>query len=794
MSTADTPPSRRNDRVWLVGVAALVGLAALTFAFWPRGRQPAPEAEDEVARLTKQLGHTGPPAVAAATALGEKGEAAAPAVPALCRCLARDRTPELRFAAADSLGKIGRPALPDALAAVRPRDFESDDVRPRVLTGLARSCYHDLLRAAGDKENESLRVPIEHALTSAPTPADLVPMFAERLRTGDQSAVEFAARALAKAGDAGHPHLLAGLKHPNEKVGRAVAAAFPDSTPLPAEAVPVLLDVIRSGREWRGVAVGLARAKGDLVPVLVRTLADPNPSLRRAACDALAQLRPKSDAAADGLFACLGDRETSSNAADALAVMGEIARPRLLAAAKDGPALVRVGAIRSLTTSYIHSGGGTEGYKPTDSDEDVTRAIAAALESPDREVRWAALEALRQRPGPKDREVVRAATEAISNETFSDNARVLPDALLWCVRNHPDWADRTVPRALLLAILRVHAREGEFRKEVVGVAAALSPLGEGGFIGLLADADAGVREQAGKLLGDLLALEDMAFGRYTNLVGLGMGWQRERAVQTILAGLRHADAAVRLRLVRAIDDASSRVKEWGTTLTIGEGMAGRLEDDDRDVRLAALKALSRYGSEKAPPALVGLAGDADGEVRVAAVGALAAVRRDESVVLPALVQALRHRDAATRRAAADGFARRWEHPPPDAAAAVAELIDALGDADKGVRAAAAAALGRAGPTAVAPLVKVLRHEKADIRDGAVAALALLGAVKELSAALDDKDAAARLGACQALERIGPAASGSAPALNRVAEGDENADVRTAAASALAAVVRNTEKK
>jgi HEAT repeat protein len=126
------------------------------------------------------------------------------------------------------------------------------------------------------------------------------------------------------------------------------------------------------------------------------------------------------------------------------------------------------------------------------------------------------------------------------------------------------------------------------------------------------------------------------------------------------------------------------------------------------------------------------------------------------------------------------------------APAVPALIQALGDSDSAVRAAAAWALGKLGdPQAVPALIKALGDWgdwwSEDVRAAAAWALGKLGdpqAVPALIQALGDSDSAVRRAAAEALGAIGDPQA--VPALIQ-ALGDRGSDVRRAAAEALGAI-------
>lgn len=128
---------------------------------------------------------------------------------------------------------------------------------------------------------------------------------------------------------------------------------------------------------------------------------------------------------------------------------------------------------------------------------------------------------------------------------------------------------------------------------------------------------------------------------------------------------------------------------------------------------------------------------------------------------------------------------------PKARESVPALVEALGDSDVDVRAAAASALGQIGSEArdaVPPLVKAVEDEDSSVRQDAIWALGEMGqeaseAVPALVEALGDAKTGVRWSAARSLGRIGPAAKETVPALEKLLN-DPDMQIRAAAAEAL----------
>ncbi len=163
--------------------------------------------------------------------------------------------------------------------------------------------------------------------------------------------------------------------------------------------------------------------------------------------------------------------------------------------------------------------------------------------------------------------------------------------------------------------------------------------------------------------------------------------------------------------------------------------------------------------------------------------------------LPALIQALKSKDARLRGAAAEDLGQIG----PLAKAALPALVLVLQDSDDFVRLLAAEALLRIEPKqqeALTTLVKALKHPDSAVRASAAEALGFIGhwarpATADLSATmLTDKDALTRGSAATALSSIKPEAASAIPALVKALK-DPDEGVRFWAAGALPQFGRQT---
>lgn len=229
--------------------------------------------------------------------------------------------------------------------------------------------------------------------------------------------------------------------------------------------------------------------------------------------------------------------------------------------------------------------------------------------------------------------------------------------------------------------------------------------------------------------------------------------EEPRALQALLGMAAHKNPRARGAAARALGQASSSPE---VLAALRQGLAdgdawvryyacqslGKVRDDGavneilrlvRDpagqVRVAAIEALARLETKEALEALQTAAGADDPDVRRAALLGLGARKVPEA--LPVLVQAARSADAATRLIAVSAVAAY------DGPEAVAALANAAGDPDAAVCGAAIGLLAaRADPAATPALIALLANPFT--RDRAVDALAAgaPGRMAGISAALE----------------------------------------------------------
>jgi HEAT repeat protein len=159
----------------------------------------------------------------------------------------------------------------------------------------------------------------------------------------------------------------------------------------------------------------------------------------------------------------------------------------------------------------------------------------------------------------------------------------------------------------------------------------------------------------------------------------------------------------------------------------------------------------------------------------------------DEVALIGLLKSLKHPHPDVRERAARAFSHKSLEP----GMALRQLTRALADPDAAVRASAVQGLGAFGAAAVPLLVEALKSPEAVVRQEAVWALQQLGpiawkAVPVLTMVLDDPDRVVCRGAVRALAAVGPAAHPAIPALARSLQASDMVLCRLAA-SALARI-------
>lgn len=306
------------------------------------------------------------------------------------------------------------------------------------------------------------------------------------------------------------------------------------------------------------------------------------------------------------------------------------------------------------------------------------------------------------------------------------------------------------------------------------------PEGLDVLVASLSDEDEKVREAA--IYG--LPLIDDPKGITALLETAAHGSARTRGAVMRALGETHAAPSIVAALRKGLDDEDAWVRYYASQAvgklridSLTDEIIARINDGSGQVRVAAVEALARLSGERAALALETAARSADPDLRRAAVVGLGLARRAKAI--PTLREAAFSEEAATRLVAIGALAEF------DAPEVVPTLAHAASDPDDGVRSAAIGYLStRLGTEATTVLVGRLLVP--ETRDRALEALAVAAdeRVEGVLAALDGSDADTAPVFMAALTRMrrpsSQAAIASALAL-------DNVHARRAAASALVAL-------
>lgn len=447
------------------------------------------------------------------------------------------------------------------------------------------------------------------------------------------------------------------------------------------------------------VVEALVRFGSPMVDLLTEQLASPDLETRRAAVTALGRIGDRRAVGALVGVLAAGERDLFVSVAAALARLGDgRAFEPLLELLGDADVAVRQAAVGALNSI---------------GDPATAPRVARLLDDPDRNVRESAVriagyfgypacaEQLLARGADPD-EGVRAA--AMEHLPYLDDPRV-PLLLFSTVS-----AD--TPR------VRAAAAHALACVDAPGVSEALHTA--------LQDTDAWVRYFAAQSIGrrrDASRFEDLA-----TLVDRDPARQvRVAAIEAIgaVGGRKAIDVLASLVSSPDADVAASALRSIGTI----EGDAAMpvlrdaLRSPDPRRRAAASEALAMAGSGDAVTALQWTASaDADPHVSRAAIEGLGTIAgRRPALVQPAIAAMML---VASDPARAGDVVQALVHLPP---AAIPALGSVLSRGDGRARAVAVDALGRiARPTASAYLVQALEDADAGVRQRAIAALARLG--------------------------------------------------------------------
>jgi HEAT repeat protein len=475
----------------------------------------------------------------------------------------------------------------------------------------------------------------------------------------------------------------------------------------------------------------LAEAPGDSIdPVLAlaATVADRDATVRCAACEALGKLGARGRYAAASLSQAQQDSDPNVReaAAGALQATGEFTAeevPTIRNGLKNPNAGIRLYAMNAMAR-----------VAPSEQD-----AFMAGLRDEAKEVRIAAANIL----GGLGNNVIAkhdALVELMAYVKSGDQD--LAAVAVQTLHRLGPMPETEVPVLLeYLACEMVEARRyAAWALEQTPSAAAMPDL-----IERLADPDSEVQAGAAQALGTMGPSASEAVPALARVFSSGTVTARVAAGRALARIGEPAIPALRKLLTDANEGARSTAAtvlgEMGAPANVAvPQLATLLKDSSPQVRANAAKALAKFGSQAKATvsALADRATDHDKQVRIESLRAVRAIGADGTCVGP-LLSALKDSDAAVYQLAQDTLSmmrpnKTW----------LPALRGALGDANPRVNeyaAAALAGLGKDALDATADLCLALKNEDPVVRRSAAEALAGLapaaGTVPALFTALDD---------------------------------------------------------
>lgn len=688
------------------------------------------------------------------------------AVPA--KAVESDPSPEVRAAAANLLGQIGRAAA-EAIPVLRAaRTWEGAEGKGIVMAAahaaLLKIEWPDGDAPPGERTRGSVYGFIRTLQTEAdavaaeglgklgPGASEAVPALVEALATKDDAVARSAAWALGRIGPRAQealPAIKGALKADDAYVRITAAAALAKIDNAAIEPMPVLISALTTGQAGERVAAANAaaeigpRAKG-AVAALIAVLKNGTPEERTASANALGTIGPNASPAAEALRSA----RTWEGSGHRGEVMLSAQRALLKIQWPEGGAPPEEGtgeAVRRLIMEL-------------QSDAAASRQRAAnglaGMANAAREAVPALLEALRDREGSGARPQIVKALGAIGPESRS-----------------------AVPE--LVAILRDDGRKPLHEPAIE----TLGRIGPGA-------------KEAVSILVEALSREAPLSGA-SALALQSICPDSGSLVAPLLAALKAADsAAVRA----AAAEALGRVGP-GAATAIGDLAAVLSSDGNAGVRMAVARALGKIGPKSAGVlgVLTRALQDQDARVRETAAVTLGDMGSSAREAVDRLAAVLKEdADPAVRRHAAKALT---QISPTDRMVARA-LQRALRSEDRELRMGTVQALAAVGPDAkemAGHLVTTFRRdEDLDVRLAAARAVQAIDPSNQvfifaLRSALRDKTPKARKLAADIIAQLGAKAVEAVPNLIKALKEDEETEVRMAVAQALARVAPGTEE-
>ena len=776
--------SHKNEKVRRASIQALGILGPQAVASVPSLQKTLKDKQWRVRRDAVQaLGKIGPAASSAvkdvtrllgdpewlvrseaAWTLGRFGEKAKDAVPVLSKTLS-DRDWGVRRVAAESLGRLGalaKDAVPALIGALTDRrgSVRRTAVRSLRLIGSAATPAAPFLRRMLSDPEATVRVAAVRALGSFASfheenatavlsalldknanvqkvaLRELYRLGTETISLGlnaEETSVRWAAlRLLTRLGERAAPTVpaIAQILFTQRQAGNAQASARLASAAVAAlraassQTVILLKRQLHTGTiSERKIAAFVLGEIGDLgalaLPLLERALFDPSTEVRWVAARALSKIKKPVETLREFLESKQpGLRRLGAVALGDLGVRANKALVELNKALIDKDLAVRGAALDAL------------GKIGTTAIPILRRALQS------KEV---ALQIAVARTLGKMGTGAREAVQALLPHLTSDD-KALRKAVLFALGQ----SETNDPRVANAVVERLKDKE---LSVVLQAVKALQNLGE-----------SAQKDGVKVLLARLRDKDDAVVLRATLALGT-LGKAARAATAGLLQKLKKADSKLREAIV------------W----TLGQGLDKRavsalgmlLTEDDKAVRVAAAKALTRFGSQLsgAQEGLKKALSHADVKVREKAIVFIARLGDEGHLFVPQLLKRLRDGDSSIRRMAIERLSVLKGKDPN----VLRALLPSLGE-PRTMR-AAANALVKAGPVAVPFLQKALRSRSRWVRWSAIELLGELGeasaaAVPSLFVLGDAKPAWMAATVRKALQRIG---KGALPFLRGVLE-------------------------
>jgi len=263
--------------------------------------------------------------VRAARELGKLGPAAVAAMPALLAAV-EDADQSVREAAVQAVAHLGPTAVGSLVQLLSHTDkyvrrnatWGLGKLGPAARSGMAALCatLHD-----ADPRTASGAAQALGSLGSAAEHA--IPALTEAMRGTNVVQCRLAAKALSQIGAASVPTLLTHLKHHDPFVRGEAAVALGWIGPAAAEAVPALLEMVRTGSALPARVADALGGSGLGTPLAPPPEPDPGSSeetSRLAAVTALGRIGPAAAAALPELLAVAAERGEATRAAAEIAL------------------------------------------------------------------------------------------------------------------------------------------------------------------------------------------------------------------------------------------------------------------------------------------------------------------------------------------------------------------------------------------------------------------------------------------------------------------------------------------